>query len=342
MEDTDSAQDAVWKLDNGHAVAGPYSKSKLAEFVASGHIQPDTEFVHIDGRRATAQAIGLFDAVEADAQAAAPGTSSGSESSPRCPPPPPDAKPTAPKPPPPPDATDVRPAAPKGNVTAYAESVGKFFGGLVLIAVLALRFYTMLARPESSEPPHHTSKTKSSTPKTASSPSRRFTSRDDSEGRTTPDSELNYDYLLERGRPSKQSTAIAKSTRPRVTMRWVEATEQLMAIVARMTPQQQAALGVAALTSGFDIYGAQVTLTNIGQRSVQVSPAKLRVHFGNETALVSVGTDRVFLKPMLLPPGRSVTGLVMFTARADIGAAIRFGDGAMSYRDSNVDVNYTR
>ena len=89
---------------------------------------------------------------------------------------------------------------------------------------------------------------------------------------------------------------------------------------------------------GFDIYGARVTLTNTGQTSIQVTPEKLQIVFGDEAASVFVADDPRFLKPTLLRPGQAASGLVMSEARVDIGAAIRLGEGEMSYVDPNLDV----
>ena len=125
-----------------------------------------------------------------------------------------------------------------------------------------------------------------------------------------------------------------------VNLQWTDATSELIVIVQNMPPEQQAALGIAALASGSDIYAARVMLHNTGSLPVTIDPANLRIHFGNESAIVYSYADSRFLRRTQLAPGQSVSGLVTFTARMDIGAAIRSGQGAMSYQDSSISVTY--
>ncbi len=167
----------------------------------------------------------------------------------------------------------------------------------------------------------------------------------------------NYDYLLERdgqaeanrkGRPHtydydrlmREANEPARPSGAHLKLRWSEATPELLPLLERFTPEQRTVWGVAAVASGFDIYGARVQLINIGDGPVSVSPAKLRVHFGDEAALVFVADDPRFLKTAFLQRGQSVSGLVMFTARADIGASIRSGQGEMSYIDVGIKTEY--
>jgi len=58
-----------------------------------------------------------------------------------------------------------------------------------------------------------------------------------------------------------------------------------------------------------DIYGARVSLTNSGNVPIRVYPENLRVHFGGETAGVYTINDYRFLRPTVLQPGESVSGL---------------------------------
>ena len=125
-----------------------------------------------------------------------------------------------------------------------------------------------------------------------------------------------------------------------VNLQWTDATSELIVMVQNMPPEQQAALGIAALASGSDIYAARVMLHNTGSLPVTIDPANLRIHFGNESAIVYSYADSRFLRRTQLAPGQSVSGLVTFTARMDIGAAIRSGQGAMSYQDSSISVTY--
>lgn len=175
----------------------------------------------------------------------------------------------------------------------------------------------------------------------------------------------NYDYLLERdsgpgrkkGRPftynyerllrGESSVPVHNAhreqnevSRPQLVLSWREATPDLLPLIERLTPQQRVALGLTALASGSDVYAAHVYLINAGDQPVQISPQKLRMHIGYESARVFIGDDPRFLKATVLHRGQRASGLVMFAARTDIGAAIRQGAGEMSYIDPAVEMIY--
>lgn len=143
---------------------------------------------------------------------------------------------------------------------------------------------------------------------------------------------------------SKPIAPVSRRRKPvqaaRLNLRWVDATRELMPLAQQLTPEQRAALGLVALASGADIYGARIYLTNTGNVPIRVYPPNLRIHFGGETAIVYTINDYRFLRPTVLQPGDSTSGLVTYTARMDIGAVIRTGGGEMSYQDPTIQVSY--
>ena len=126
----------------------------------------------------------------------------------------------------------------------------------------------------------------------------------------------------------------------RLSVSWSDATAELIAVTQQMTAQERAALGITVLATGMDIYAARINIRNSGSVPVRVYPQNLAIHFGDETAQVYTINDPKFLRAQILQPGASTTGLVCYTARVDIGAAIRTGGGAMSYTDPTIEVNY--
>lgn len=146
--------------------------------------------------------------------------------------------------------------------------------------------------------------------------------------------------LMTDGPPADYSSVPAEAGIARLQFSWVDATEELMRMVQQLTPDEQALLGLAVLTTGSDFYGARIYLANTGNMPIRVGPEKVIIHFGGEAATVSTGNDRRFLRQTTLQPGQSTNGLVAFHARMDIGAAIRLGGGAMSYEDPTIEVVY--
>ena len=140
--------------------------------------------------------------------------------------------------------------------------------------------------------------------------------------------------------PTITRRPVVETPTARLALRCADATDELLPVAQRLSQQEQAALGMMALATGMDIYGARVSLTNTGSVPIRVYPQNLRVHFGNETAFVYTIDDHRFLRPTVLQPGASTSGLVTYTARMDIGASMRLGGGGMSYDDSTIEVTY--
>ena len=99
-------------------------------------------------------------------------------------------------------------------------------------------------------------------------------------------------------------------------------------------------IGFAALSTGIDIYAARVRFLNTGNVPVTISPDYIRIHYGSEQTTVSTVEHPLFLRAGVLAPSQSREGLVAFRARMDIGAAIRMGQGSLSYDDGSVRVSY--
>lgn len=127
---------------------------------------------------------------------------------------------------------------------------------------------------------------------------------------------------------------------PRLNVRWQEATPELVSLLQGLSTEQRTVLGIAALATGVDVYAARVELTNEGNVPLRISPQRILVHFGQESARVSTLNAPQFLREGILQPGQSTSGLVTFIARIDIGAAIRFGEGALSYEDPSIEISY--
>lgn len=121
-------------------------------------------------------------------------------------------------------------------------------------------------------------------------------------------------------------------------MQWHDETASLTTFASQISPEQRALLGLAAIASGMDIYGARVNLTNTGNIPIRIFPQNILIHFGSQSATVYTCADFRFLQPCVLDPGQSTSGLVSFTASMDVGAAIRLGQGRMSYSDPSINV----
>ncbi|WP_145260570.1 hypothetical protein [Planctomycetes bacterium Pan216] len=135
--------------------------------------------------------------------------------------------------------------------------------------------------------------------------------------------------------PQQEAPALA-----RLNFRWGDATSELIAIVQRLPPEDRLAVGLGALATGVDIYGARVQLTNTGNVPLRIFPQNILIHFGGETTEVYTFPHQLFLRPTILQPNDQVEGVVAYSARMDIGAAIRLGSGEMSYRDPTILVTY--
>lgn len=128
----------------------------------------------------------------------------------------------------------------------------------------------------------------------------------------------------------------------RLTVSCRDGTADLQAMAKELSKRELTALGLSALLTGTDVYGARVTLTNTGNVPVRVDPENVQVHFGKESTGVTTAPDPRFLRACVLKPGESTEGLVMYEAAIEIGAAMRLGRGKFSYTDPSVEVVYGR
>ena len=126
----------------------------------------------------------------------------------------------------------------------------------------------------------------------------------------------------------------------RVDVTWRESTGELQQLFAGLSQQEQAILGLAVLSTGMDIYAVRVRITNTGNAPVTISPENVRIHFGVENTAAATMDHPRFLHAGVVQPNRSLEGLVTFRARPDIGAAIRLGQGTLSYEDDSTQVTY--
>ena len=139
--------------------------------------------------------------------------------------------------------------------------------------------------------------------------------------------------------PAPSPSPVARIAR--IDVKWRDATSELMQVVLpALTDEQKAALGISVLMTGMDDYASKVTITNTGNVPVKVFPQNILMYFGDESATVTTLDHASFLRPCVVQPGYYVEGLVIYRARVDIGASIRFGSGALSYRDDTVTVTY--
>lgn len=125
-------------------------------------------------------------------------------------------------------------------------------------------------------------------------------------------------------------TAAERSAAP-LTISGEDATEELIRMMAEMTEEQQAAIGVHYLTTGQDFYGARIRITNRGDVPLWVRPENVRLHLQGDTVGVSSSRDPRFLRTTLLQPGRYIEGLVVYRAHPEAGTAMRLGSGRISY-----------
>ncbi len=128
----------------------------------------------------------------------------------------------------------------------------------------------------------------------------------------------------------------------RLTVSCRDGTADLQAMAKELSKRELTALGLSVLLTGTDVYGATVTITNSGTVPVRVYPENVRVHFGKESADVTTAADPRFLRACVLRPKESASGLVMYQAEIEIGAAMRLGRGQFSYTDPSVEVVYGR
>lgn len=126
----------------------------------------------------------------------------------------------------------------------------------------------------------------------------------------------------------------------RLNLRCEDATDELLRLAQGAATEEMAIAGMLALITATDTYAARVHLENTGSTPIRVYPENLHVWFRGDISTVSTAEHYRFLQPTTLQPGQSVTGLVTYLARMDIGAAMRSGMGEMSYDDPTVTVTY--
>jgi hypothetical protein len=124
----------------------------------------------------------------------------------------------------------------------------------------------------------------------------------------------------------------------RLSVCWQEATPELVTLLHQLLTAERAALGIAALATGFDLDAAPAELTNQGNVPPRTSPQKIRVHFGSESTIVSTFDAPPYVRKGILEPGQSTSGLISFVARIEVGVATRLGGGALAYADPQIEV----
>jgi len=117
-----------------------------------------------------------------------------------------------------------------------------------------------------------------------------------------------------------------------------DATNELQVLAAQLSNEEKMALGFAVLLTGSDIYAARVRIANTGPVPVRVFPGNIRIHCGQGATEVTTLDHPAFLPSGILQPGYSCEGLVVYEAPVDVGAAIRFGAGGLSYEDPTIQV----
>jgi hypothetical protein len=143
-----------------------------------------------------------------------------------------------------------------------------------------------------------------------------------------------FDNSSPSGRAPAQAARLAVSCR--------DGTADLQTMAKGLSKRELTALGLAAVLTGTDVYGAKVTITNTGNVPIRVFPENVQIHFGKESTGVTTAPDSRFLRACVLKPGESTEGLVMYEAAVEIGAAMRLGSGKFSYTDPSVEVVYGR
>jgi hypothetical protein len=137
-------------------------------------------------------------------------------------------------------------------------------------------------------------------------------------------------------RPARQS-----NPNPVVSIEWRRAeTQELMGIIASLTPAERYALGTNAAVSGTDVYAIHVRVTNIGGVPVEVSPERFQLTYAGQPIPLNRADDR-FFHATRLEPNYHTEGFVTFVALNTIGLAIATG-GRLTYQDPSIQVQYAR
>jgi len=142
----------------------------------------------------------------------------------------------------------------------------------------------------------------------------------------------------EGGTAPENFPSIAAGNQPAGTLAisGTDATEELSQVVARMSERQLTAIGAFQLPPGQDLYGARVLISNQTDNWVHVRPENIRLHLNGDSVGVIAVQDPRFLQPAMLQPGQYVEGLVVYRAYAKAGAAMRLGQGTISYSNDPI------
>jgi hypothetical protein len=135
-------------------------------------------------------------------------------------------------------------------------------------------------------------------------------------------------------------TADSAAPVAKVKVSWRDATWELQQLLAYLSDEEKALLGLSVLLTGQDVYASRVRIDNTGNVAVRIFPQNIQMHFGQDATTVSTIDHPGFLKAGVLRPNYFIEGLVIYQARVDIGAMIRLGGGQLSYFDRSIDVTY--
>lgn len=129
--------------------------------------------------------------------------------------------------------------------------------------------------------------------------------------------------------------------RARLQVQWRDATDELKPLFDAMLPAEKAAFairGAAMLWDGKDIYAMRVKLTNTGTVPVRIDPQNIRINVRGDSIAVETIDHSKFLQTTTLPSNYYIEGLVYFVVPLEVGAAMRAGNGTLSYNDRAVEV----
>ena len=138
------------------------------------------------------------------------------------------------------------------------------------------------------------------------------------------------------------SSGVASRTasRPHIRVTGRDATDELQAMRSELTDEQIRSLDMTYLATGQNLFASRVRISNVGTTPIFVTPDSIRLHLRDETVGVQTSTDDRFLQAAILEPGYYVEGLIIYRATATAGAAMRLGQGGISYDDPSIEVSY--
>lgn len=130
------------------------------------------------------------------------------------------------------------------------------------------------------------------------------------------------------------------ASRPHIRVTGRDATDELQAMRSELTEEQIRSLGMIYLATGQDLFASRVRISNVGTTPIFVTPDSIRLHLRDESVGVQTSKDDRFLQAAVIDPGYFVEGLVVYRATATAGAAMRLGQGGISYDDPAIEVSY--